>query len=152
MKAGVSPEGQKLLTAIDKTVDEVHWRGEDECDPGKLFEAITEVKASDDRQDVRAAQVQDDAQAGVCDEQDQNALFEAVTQVQTVDDRPARPKRSSKPTPRYNPNDYNLDDYSPDYKPDDDKPDNYGPDDSVTNCVKSKTRTENRRRRTRGST
>ena len=124
----------------------MHWRGEDECDPERLFETITEVKASDDRQDVRAAQVQDDAQAGVRDEQDQNALFEAVTQVQTVDDRPARPKRSSKPTPRYN-----LDDYSPDCKPDDDKRDNYSPDDSDTNCVKSKTRTKNRGRRARAS-
>jgi hypothetical protein len=65
MKAGVSPEGQRLLTAIDKTINEVHWSGEDECDQGRLFEAITEVNASDDRQDVKAAQVRDHAQAGV---------------------------------------------------------------------------------------
>ena len=123
----------------------MHWRGADECDPGRLFEAITEVKASDDRQDVEAAKVCDDTHGGVRDEQDQNRLFEAVTEVQTVDDSPARPKRLVKPTPGCS-----HDDYSPgDYKPED-----YSPDDSDTNCVKSKPRTKNRRRRARarGST
>jgi hypothetical protein len=137
MKAGVSPEGQRLLTAIDKTIDEVHWSGEDECDPGGLFEAITAVPASDDRQNVKAAQVRDDAQDGARDEQDKNTLFEAVTQVKTVDDCPARPKRSSMPTPRCSTDDYSLEDY---------KPDDYGPYDTDTHCVKSKPRT-----RTRGS-
>jgi hypothetical protein len=141
MKAGVSPEEQRLLTAIDKTIDEVHWSGEDECDPGELFEAITAVPTSDDRQDVKAAQVRDDAQDGVCDEQDQNTLFEAVTQVQTVDDSPARPKRLNKPTPRCSPDDSSLEDHKQ--------------DDSDTNYVESKPRTKNRgsgaRARTRGS-
>lgn len=29
LKAGVSPEGQRLFSAINKTLDEVHWSGED---------------------------------------------------------------------------------------------------------------------------
>jgi len=29
LKAGVSPEGQRLFTAINKTIDEVHWSGEE---------------------------------------------------------------------------------------------------------------------------
>ena len=29
LKAGVSPEGQRLFTAIKKTIEEVTWRGED---------------------------------------------------------------------------------------------------------------------------
>ena len=172
MKAGVSPEEQRPLTAMDKTIDEVHWSGEDECDPRELFEAITAVPTSDDRQYVEAAQVRDDAQEGASDEQDQNTLFEAVTQVTTVDENPARPKRSSKPTPRcskltprfvpddYSPKEDGQDDYSPiDYKPidngqDDHSPSNYSPDDSNNNCMKSKPRTSNRRRRARarGST
>ena len=29
LKAGVSPEGQRLFTAIKKTIEEVSWRAED---------------------------------------------------------------------------------------------------------------------------
>jgi hypothetical protein len=157
IKAGVSPEEQRLPTAIDKTIDEEHWSGEDECDPGELFEAITAVPTPDDRQGVKAAKARDDAQEGARDEQDQN------TQVKTVDDNPARPKRCSKLTQRFGPDEYSpkedgRDDYSPiDYKPidngqDDHSPSNYNPDDSDNNCMKSKPRTSTRRRRARGPT
>ena len=44
MKAGVSPEEQGLFT------DEEHWSGDDEDDPGELFEAITAVPTTYDRQ------------------------------------------------------------------------------------------------------
>ena len=147
----------------------------DKHDGKKLFEIITEVPASDDRQDDEAAQVRDGAQAGVCDAQDQNKLFEAVTEVQTANDSPARPKRSVKLTPRCGPDDYSpkthsldedsQDDYKPsdcgqvDYKPidygqDDHSPSNYSPDDSDNNCMKRKPRTDTgrRRARARGST
>ena len=113
---------------------------------------------TDDRQDVKAAQVCDDVQEGARDEQDQDTWFEAVTQVKTVDDNPARPKRCSELTQRFGPDDHSpkedgRDDYEPiDNGQDDHSPSNYSPDDSDHNWMKNKPRTSTRRRRARGST
>ena len=113
---------------VDEIPAEVREGGRDE-----RFEEVYDTEdvhhEVDVRQDVEAAEVRDDAQAGGRDECDQERLFEDVTEVKEHDDGSTRPRRSPKPNSRYSPDDYNL------------------------NCVSGKPRTKSRRsiRRAGGS-